>query len=229
MYVKSVQRVVTDVRYRCVAATLKIEQGILNEGNLSMTEHTKQEHPMGHLHIDPALEGTACDAHDWPDHGLPQRIVTEAKARHGAGGLNVCRECIDRARKVADSQRFPNGQLNDHDEGEIEIRVAADPKKKVVIIAFGKPVGWLALPPEHARAMMLMIEKKTNEIEPFIVQGTGIMVRTEVEGVVKNVEIETMSEPELRAFFADESADDLRNWLITVLRMINDARLLREK
>lgn len=42
-----------------------------------------------------------CEVHDWPTDGLGRRLVDEMRARHGKGGINVCRECIVRARDDA--------------------------------------------------------------------------------------------------------------------------------
>jgi TPP-dependent trihydroxycyclohexane-1,2-dione (THcHDO) dehydratase len=39
-----------------------------------------------------------CEVHDWPTEELAKRLVTVARERHGKGGLNVCVECIRRAR-----------------------------------------------------------------------------------------------------------------------------------
>jgi hypothetical protein len=53
------------------------------------------------LHMRPMPEDTVCDIHDWPDAGLPARLVTAMRERHGKGGVNVCRECLTRAKRLA--------------------------------------------------------------------------------------------------------------------------------
>jgi len=45
---------------------------------------------------------------------------------------------------------FPQGKLNEDDEGAIQIGIAFDPTNQVVMIKFGTPVTWLGLPPEEA-------------------------------------------------------------------------------
>ena len=45
---------------------------------------------------------------------------------------------------------FPQGQLNDHDQGGINIGVAYDKLDGIVRVEFGKPVAWLGLPPPEA-------------------------------------------------------------------------------
>jgi hypothetical protein len=42
-----------------------------------------------------------CEVHDWPTEGLPKRLVEAMRARYGKGGLNVCIECLVRARDEA--------------------------------------------------------------------------------------------------------------------------------
>lgn len=49
------------------------------------------------LYIRPAVEGV-CDICPWPTSGLAARLVLEMRRRHGKGGVNVCRACLERAR-----------------------------------------------------------------------------------------------------------------------------------
>lgn len=49
------------------------------------------------LHVRPAPDTATCDVHAWPTMGLPGRLVTAMRERHGKGGVNVCRECVMRA------------------------------------------------------------------------------------------------------------------------------------
>lgn len=60
--------------------------------------------------------------------------------------------------KLGATGRFPDGKLNDDDEGELRTLITTEGNN--VIIDFGKPVAWLALPREDAIALgMLLIEK----------------------------------------------------------------------
>ncbi len=52
--------------------------------------------------------------------------------------------------KLGATGQFPDGKINRSDEGGIALGVAYDPTKNLVRIDFGKPVAWLALPPESA-------------------------------------------------------------------------------
>lgn len=64
---------------------------------------------------------------------------------------------------------FPQGKLNDSDEGAIRIGVAYDKLDGVVRVEFGKPVAWLGMPPpeaiEFARVILKNAGAKKVEIE----------------------------------------------------------------
>ena len=49
---------------------------------------------IGKLHIRPATG--PCEVHDWPTNGLPERLITAMRERHGKGGITACRECVER-------------------------------------------------------------------------------------------------------------------------------------
>lgn len=63
---------------------------------------------------------------------------------------------------------FPQGVLNDGDEGALKIGVAFDKTDGLVHINFGKPVAWTAFPPEMAaqlaRSLLKHAGAKTVEI-----------------------------------------------------------------
>ncbi len=61
--------------------------------------------------------------------------------------------------KLGASGKFPQGKLNEHDEGELTFGVALDPKTKLIHINFGKPVAWFAVPPEIAINMARLLLK----------------------------------------------------------------------
>lgn len=59
--------------------------------------------------------------------------------------------------KLGATGNFPDGKLNEHDDGEFRLLVKeADGN---VHIYFGKPVAWLALPKEQAFKFALTIMK----------------------------------------------------------------------
>lgn len=46
-----------------------------------------------------------CEVHDWPTEGLAPRLLAAMRERHGKGGINVCADCIGRARQDAKGRR----------------------------------------------------------------------------------------------------------------------------
>lgn len=48
------------------------------------------------VHMRPS-KGT-CEVHAWPSEGMGRRLVEALRAGHGRGGVDVCRECLGRAR-----------------------------------------------------------------------------------------------------------------------------------
>lgn len=50
------------------------------------------------VHIHPMPDDTVCAVHDWPTDGMARRLVEAMRAAHGKGGINVCVECITRAK-----------------------------------------------------------------------------------------------------------------------------------
>jgi hypothetical protein len=54
---------------------------------------------------------------------------------------------------------FPQGQLNDADQGGLKIGVAYDKLDGVVRVEFGKPVAWLGLPPPEAVGLAKLLLK----------------------------------------------------------------------
>ena len=45
---------------------------------------------------------------------------------------------------------FPEGKLNEDDEGGLVMSIGYDSKKNVVVINFGTPVMWVGMAPEQA-------------------------------------------------------------------------------
>lgn len=68
-------------------------------------------------------------------------------------------QILNRARKS-----FPDGPLNRTDEGELAFAVAADPKNRVVLIHFGKPVTWCGMAKKQALELSNLLREKANEL-----------------------------------------------------------------
>ena len=60
---------------------------------------------------------------------------------------------------------FPNGRLNNYDDGELAIGVTADKENNVLIIDFNKEIGWLGLKPEEAYDLSRLLFQKAKELE----------------------------------------------------------------
>lgn len=60
---------------------------------------------------------------------------------------------------------FPNGQLNEDDDGELAITIVADKKDGVVILDFGKSTAWIGLAPDNVYALVEVMKEKAKEIE----------------------------------------------------------------
>jgi hypothetical protein len=58
--------------------------------------------------------------------------------------------------KFGATGKFPRGSLGPHDEGGLQMGVAHDEHGNV-IMNFGKPVAWIAFPPEQAIELAKLI------------------------------------------------------------------------
>lgn len=58
---------------------------------------------------------------------------------------------------------YPNGKLDEHDEGEIKIAITADTANKIVSVDFGKSVTWIGFTPDQARELADMLTDKAFE------------------------------------------------------------------
>lgn len=61
---------------------------------------------------------------------------------------------------------FPQGKLNDADEGALKIGIAYDKLNGVVMVNFGKPTAWIGLPPPEAIQFARLILRHAGETAP---------------------------------------------------------------
>ena len=61
-------------------------------------------------------------------------------------------------------QNFPEGRLNDDDEGELRVLVSVDDGN--VRLDFGKPVAWISMPPEMCLAVAFALIKQAQQLMP---------------------------------------------------------------
>lgn len=59
------------------------------------------------------------------------------------------------------TKRFPQGQLNSDDEGELRMGVARAGRK--VILNFGKPVEWIGFDAEQAESLAELLKQHARE------------------------------------------------------------------
>lgn len=83
-------------------------------------------------------------------------------SHHGQDGATP-QPSISEFLKLGPTNEFPKGKLNEQDEGEIRIAIAADTKNKKVIIDFGKSVKWIGFDPEQALDVAKSLIEKAGE------------------------------------------------------------------
>jgi hypothetical protein len=65
--------------------------------------------------------------------------------------------------KLGATGEFPDGKLNDDDEGELRLMISKEGDN--VRIDFGKPISWLALPKEDALTFANLLIKRAEELK----------------------------------------------------------------
>lgn len=83
-------------------------------------------------------------------------------AHHG-DDIDTLRKFLGLQDGLGATRRFPEGTLNDNDEGEIRVAIAADRAQQKVIIDFGKPVAWIGFTAEQATELGEMLIQKAME------------------------------------------------------------------
>lgn len=59
--------------------------------------------------------------------------------------------------------KFPEGHLNEDDEGEIQIAIGIENNK--VVINFGKPIAWIGFTPEQADQIAFSLIEKSSKLK----------------------------------------------------------------
>lgn len=67
--------------------------------------------------------------------------------------------------KLGATGQFPQGKSDEHDEGELQMALAADHRAGIVRVEFGKPIGWLGLPAREARTLATLLIEKADELD----------------------------------------------------------------
>jgi hypothetical protein len=106
---------------------------------------------------------------------LPPHIKERHTAQFLLATIQIARQLMD-SKTVGDQTMnepfsagptgdFPRGKLNGHDEGGLNVAVATDYQKGVVILHFGVRISWLGLPPKEAREFAKMLIARADELE----------------------------------------------------------------
>lgn len=66
--------------------------------------------------------------------------------------------------KLGKTNNFPEGKIDASDEGELQMGIAADTARGIVMINFGTPVAWIGLLPHSARELATKIIKAALEV-----------------------------------------------------------------
>src|SRR5262249_26020317 len=70
--------------------------------------------------------------------------------------------------------KFPEGKLNEEDEGELQLGIANDGRK--VIIQFGTPVSWFGMGPVQARDLAALLIHHAHLVEANATSGVTIHI-----------------------------------------------------
>jgi len=71
---------------------------------------------------------------------------------------------------MSSDPQFPRGKLNPDDEGQIDLAIATDLAKRVILIRFRKPVAWLGLPLAEAKDFHTLLGKHIANLEAGKIQ-----------------------------------------------------------
>ena len=74
--------------------------------------------------------------------------------------------------KLGATGKFPNGKLNESDEGELEFDIAND--GKLVHFNFGQPVSWFAVPPNVALEIAARLTTHAMDINIKLAKHRGL-------------------------------------------------------
>lgn len=78
--------------------------------------------------------------------------------------LEVFRKALGLPEGLGATGQYPRGKLNDQDQGEIKIAIAADPATQTVLIDFGKPVAMIGFTAEQASDLAEMLHEKAMKL-----------------------------------------------------------------
>lgn len=118
-----------------------------------------------------AADRTTCDDKlaeiEWPTDKPPALITIDDRALTFDGtwpSIDSLKSFQPwNKREIGATGTFPDGKLNDDDQGALRIAVGYDRVDGIVRVDFGKPVAWLGLPKENAIAFAEAILKHAKQ------------------------------------------------------------------
>lgn len=74
--------------------------------------------------------------------------------------------------QLGQTGKYPDGQLNERDEGEIQFAIAGDAERNLIHLNFGKPVAYVSLTPDQAVQVAQSLIRQARGIskEPLLVR-----------------------------------------------------------
>ena len=67
--------------------------------------------------------------------------------------------------KFGATGRCPQGKAGPDDEGELTMGCVCDHQNSIVRLVFGKPIAWLGLPSQEARALAQMLTDHADKLD----------------------------------------------------------------
>jgi hypothetical protein len=64
---------------------------------------------------------------------------------------------------------YPNGKLNEYDEGELAVAITADTLNRCITMDFGKQVAWISMTPEQAEGFAELLKLKASEVRQTLI------------------------------------------------------------
>ena len=134
-------------------------------------KHAMQKWLNAHMRTFWSMDRTRCDdilaEIDWPNEKPAAFVTLDDRALTFEGEWPDPKLLLEfkpwNKRPVGATGTFPMGKLNDDDQGGIKMAIAYDPIDGLVRVEFGKPVAWLGLPPNEAKALAAILLKKAAE------------------------------------------------------------------
>jgi hypothetical protein len=68
-------------------------------------------------------------------------------------------------REIGPTGTFPDGKISPDDQGGMKVAIGIDSTRRLIRLEFGGPVAWMAIPPEAALELALLLTEKAAAVE----------------------------------------------------------------